>query len=549
MKNKPNLFAAPARHYFFMLKFGKNKNELNLASCSEDVVNNAKKRLAENKLDESISLFSKAIRMSSKPDLKALEGRIVCWERTGQLDKALIDAKLLIDEYPMAAQGYLRSGKILRLMGRVDEAIAVYIRGLEKVREGEKLRREIERQLYVLNPQLQSSTISQLSYDVAKHMVTYVQDPKHIAFSSRLFYTAFKAASRSSAFLTINSKLKADQVKRLLVDSEADCLIIQGPVALKNVLLSVKAGIQVAVKSCTFENCVQVDPFELSRAFSLHFLKSVTRLTIIGQTSDVLLSYLLTRLKYIQGLFIRDLDTSLPDTVELPRLDQFVCINSPHCKWPAGISHDICNMNTYFIDSVTNAVMARRVGRIYVESMTELEEKLSGRKEINFLDLILAPQNQIQLVLGDFDIPKIIISNCTSFADSHSVKLKEVYLKNCLVDDIPWSKFMNLNTVWLEGCINGISESCVSELALNPNVREVVVYNSSFRNPSAQATLLNMASKLKVLGVVECGWATGVTFWPSNTNTILVRDKDEFEFIKKKRWDVWELTRKQQSQS
>ncbi|KAI9889715.1 MAG: hypothetical protein M1814_005014 [Vezdaea aestivalis] len=65
--------------------------------------------------------------------ISALEGRVATYEKLGKLDLALADARRIIKFHRSASQGYLRTGKILRLQDKVKAANRVYEVGLERV--------------------------------------------------------------------------------------------------------------------------------------------------------------------------------------------------------------------------------------------------------------------------------------------------------------------------------------------------------------------------------------------------------------------------------
>ncbi|SCW02197.1 LAFE_0F01112g1_1 [Lachancea fermentati] len=68
--------------------------------------------------------------------VKLLDNRSASWEKLGQLQKALKDAKKMIREEPYNVKGYIRCGKVLQKLQEDDEAYNIYEKGLKMAKEG-----------------------------------------------------------------------------------------------------------------------------------------------------------------------------------------------------------------------------------------------------------------------------------------------------------------------------------------------------------------------------------------------------------------------------
>ncbi|KAI9791747.1 MAG: hypothetical protein M1816_003557 [Peltula sp. TS41687] len=79
----------------------------------------------------ALEAFTAAIEQADKPPVSLLDGRAATFGKLGNLSAALRDAKEMIRIG--RAEGYLRAGKVLQLMGKPDLALAIYERGLNKL--------------------------------------------------------------------------------------------------------------------------------------------------------------------------------------------------------------------------------------------------------------------------------------------------------------------------------------------------------------------------------------------------------------------------------
>lgn len=78
------------------------------------------------------SLFTKALDLNPT-NLNMLDCRAATYEKLGHLKDALADGRHIITLDPASAKGYLRVGKVLRLMGKSETALQIYEIGRTKV--------------------------------------------------------------------------------------------------------------------------------------------------------------------------------------------------------------------------------------------------------------------------------------------------------------------------------------------------------------------------------------------------------------------------------
>ncbi|TKA59758.1 hypothetical protein B0A49_09397, partial [Cryomyces minteri] len=82
---------------------------------------------------KALDAFTEAIDMSNAPTSSLLDNRAATLEKLEDLQAALRDGKRTIQSWKQDVTGYLRTGKILRMMDKPDVALGIYQYGLRKV--------------------------------------------------------------------------------------------------------------------------------------------------------------------------------------------------------------------------------------------------------------------------------------------------------------------------------------------------------------------------------------------------------------------------------
>ncbi len=85
----------------------------------------------EKKFAEALECYSKAIELDSKDPI-LYSNRSLMHSNLNEFDLALIDADKAIEINPNYSKAYLRRGKALEGLGRIEEALNTYHSGLEK---------------------------------------------------------------------------------------------------------------------------------------------------------------------------------------------------------------------------------------------------------------------------------------------------------------------------------------------------------------------------------------------------------------------------------
>lgn len=131
-------------------------------------------RYAKGDYAGALAAFTEAANSTSQHLLlNALDARAATYEKLGDLQPALRDAKKMIDEMPAISKGYLRCGKVLRLMKKHDLALKIYERGLTKVKIGTdddrtKLQTVYNQLRYAQNPGKSRDPLEYLPLELAE---------------------------------------------------------------------------------------------------------------------------------------------------------------------------------------------------------------------------------------------------------------------------------------------------------------------------------------------------------------------------------------------
>ncbi|KAG0067503.1 hypothetical protein BGZ89_005984 [Linnemannia elongata] len=109
-----------------------------------DLVQLARSAFSQKDFVAALQFLSRALTVAPK-DINLLDSRAASYEKLGQLDKALEDAKAMIRIFPQNPKGYLRAGKTLRLQQNIRAATKLYVAGVERCTNGSKDYETLER--------------------------------------------------------------------------------------------------------------------------------------------------------------------------------------------------------------------------------------------------------------------------------------------------------------------------------------------------------------------------------------------------------------------
>lgn len=87
------------------------------------------KALQENKFDDAVKFYSEAIKLDDKNHI-LYSNRSAAYASAGKYQSALEDAEKTVSLKPDWAKGYSRKGSALAYLGRLDESIEAYKKGL-----------------------------------------------------------------------------------------------------------------------------------------------------------------------------------------------------------------------------------------------------------------------------------------------------------------------------------------------------------------------------------------------------------------------------------
>ncbi|CEP12107.1 hypothetical protein [Parasitella parasitica] len=135
----------------------------------KQVFSDASTAFRENKYEESVALFSRALSLNPN-HVTIIDCRAASYEKLNELDLALQDAATIIKIAPKEARGYLRAGKVLSLQQKHKQAVSIYKRALTRVDTQDKRYQQIASMMTVAekkaSPPPVHDFIKILPYDV-----------------------------------------------------------------------------------------------------------------------------------------------------------------------------------------------------------------------------------------------------------------------------------------------------------------------------------------------------------------------------------------------
>ncbi|WLF78574.1 DNA-binding SCF ubiquitin ligase subunit dia2 [Lodderomyces elongisporus] len=167
---------------------------------------------------------SKQAHFSDLPPLSTLlDQRAAVYEKLGQHDLALRDARSIIEKEPANCKGYLRAGKLLTLQNKKFEAYKLYQEGLyvidklskeARVEVNEKLFASLKQQYRFLNSELkqQSKKSNVLKSSSSRTLSQSSSNSRTLSQSSSSFTSASTLLSRSTSSLSSRSTSRSSSV-------------------------------------------------------------------------------------------------------------------------------------------------------------------------------------------------------------------------------------------------------------------------------------------------------------------------------------------------
>lgn len=97
------------------------------------VSNDARQAMVEGRFKEAVVLFTSALVVETADHISLLDSRAASYEKLKELELGLSDALTMIKTAPNDSRGYLRTGKLLTLQKKHDEAMIIYNRGTQNL--------------------------------------------------------------------------------------------------------------------------------------------------------------------------------------------------------------------------------------------------------------------------------------------------------------------------------------------------------------------------------------------------------------------------------
>ncbi|KAL8713315.1 MAG: hypothetical protein Q9220_002514 [cf. Caloplaca sp. 1 TL-2023] len=86
-----------------------------------------------NNYHHALNFFDSILAYEKAPDISLLDSRAATYEKLGDLQAALKDGRRMISNYKQRSDGYLRTGKILKLLDKYSVARNIYKYGIRNV--------------------------------------------------------------------------------------------------------------------------------------------------------------------------------------------------------------------------------------------------------------------------------------------------------------------------------------------------------------------------------------------------------------------------------
>ncbi|CAG8609237.1 6802_t:CDS:2 [Dentiscutata erythropus] len=113
----------------------------------------------KQEFEKAQTYFTKAIGLDPN-NIQLYDSRAATREKLGQLTSALQDAEIMMNLEKTSAKGYLRAGKLYRLLGQNDMALDIYNMGIKEVKQNDQLLSLLHKLAKEMQEKLQKSTVN-----------------------------------------------------------------------------------------------------------------------------------------------------------------------------------------------------------------------------------------------------------------------------------------------------------------------------------------------------------------------------------------------------
>ncbi|CAG8660160.1 29364_t:CDS:2, partial [Racocetra persica] len=160
----------------------------------------------KKEFEKAQTYFTKAIVLDPN-NIQLYDSRAATREKLGQLTSALQDAEIIMNLDKTSAKGYLRAGKVYRLLGQNAKALEIYNNGIKEVKPNDQLLHILHRFAKEMQENSQESTVNK-STKTCDIVVMFPIELTHEIFESLPLASLCKASTVSKRWrhFIINSQ-------------------------------------------------------------------------------------------------------------------------------------------------------------------------------------------------------------------------------------------------------------------------------------------------------------------------------------------------------
>ncbi|CAG8752386.1 4260_t:CDS:2, partial [Gigaspora rosea] len=160
----------------------------------------------KKEFEKAQAYFTKAIVLEPN-NIQLYDSRAATREKLGQLTSALQDAEIILNLEKTSAKGYLRAGKLYRLLGQNEMALDIYNKGIKEVKQNDQLLSTLHKLAKEMQEKSQKSTVIK-STKTCDITVMFPTELVHWIFGCLPFTSLCKASIVSKRWrnLIINSR-------------------------------------------------------------------------------------------------------------------------------------------------------------------------------------------------------------------------------------------------------------------------------------------------------------------------------------------------------
>ncbi|RHZ51056.1 hypothetical protein Glove_485g13 [Diversispora epigaea] len=442
----------------------------------------------ENNFEKALEFFTNAIRSNSK-SIILYDCRAVTREKLGLINEALHDAEFMMKLDKSSPKGYLRAGKLYRMLNNEDKAQEVYSSGITNVSENDPLYKKLQ-ELKDKRPQAKDSITNKKTHDL---IAFFPPEIVHEIFNLLPFASICMVTGVSKNWRTyiVSSpffyrELDFTLGQRYITDQTIRTYLSRGKSCVKHLICRCAPKLtDTTMRSLRSIFGIRLQRIEITNNSSITNNSIITFIRTIGR-----------HLKYINFSSTLIADTGVKSILitcnKLEILDLSFChyltpaafdLKQGLCKCEAT---ELCNINLNFSTGVSERT---------VSHLMELFPKLSS--------LHLQGQGAIMTTRS--------IANLIKFPNLKSLQLKNIINDRDLSIEDTFIKLTDSCPPLCEFTLQDspcLTDNCIQHLVMSCNL-EILDLNGSIS--LTDITMNNIGIYCKKLRILRIGKSSGIT--------------------------------------